>query len=652
MVLSAVLPKRTANVFEKKNILTTDDYVRFFPKKYYDFTKVYDIRKAPHDVVCAVRGKLLAVKRKGEYGKNYIQGNMVDETTDTTFNFFWFGNYYGYGELPKYEGLNVVVCGVVTFNEYGYTVKNPLTLCAENEFIPHIEAVERKLAGVTIENYIKNLKLISNQITEPYDAKSHNVGMGYAEAIKTLHFPKTLTDIETAKHRIDLDDLAYFSLRMTESTDAKDTNIAFKKNADTMRFIKELPYELTEDQKTTVDSIMNAKHRINALVQGDVSCGKTIVAIIAMFLCVENGYQSILMAPKKILALQHYNEIKEYADKQGYSVVYLRAGMSEKEKKSAREMISNGTANIIVGTHSCLNYEYKKLGLVVVDEEHIFGAKQKEAFNRKAESGIHFISMSATPIPRTIASAIYGESKEIIQIKSMPKGRIPIQTAICNNRKLVFDFMEKQINMGHQCYVVCPAIEENEKLLSVNEMIKEYEDYFNPRNMTIGIITGKAKKDENDKIMTDFKEGKINILMSTTVIEVGVNVPNATVIVIEQAENFGLASLHQLRGRVGRSTFKSYCILSSFEKQNPRLVKMTQTTNGFEIAEADLQLRGSGNLMGDKQSGYNHYIDLIISKPELYKQAKQLASTLTFEEKTSLIARYREHEELEEKLNG
>lgn len=648
MLLSAVLPKRTVNALKKKNILTTDDYVRFFPRKYYNFTQLYNITNAPKDIPCAVRGKLIRVDRKGEYGKTYIQGTMFDETTGTEFKFFWFGNYYGYGELPKYEGLDVVVCGVVAFNEYGFSIKSPISLCAESEFHTHIEAVERKIGGVSEENYKKNLKLLINQINEPYDAGRCNVGMTYAKAVEELHFPTTFQLIAKARERIDLDDLTYFSLRMNENGTVADTSIKFNKNIKTKEFIKSLPYELTDDQKETVEKIMTSQHRINALVQGDVSCGKTIVAIIAMFLCVENGYQAVLMAPKKILASQHYQEVLEYATLQGYSVEYLQAGMTEKNKANARKRILDGSANIIVGTHSCLNYEYKNLGLVVVDEEHIFGTKQKEAFAQKANNGIHFISMSATPIPRTIATAIYGDAKEIIQIKSMPKGRIPIQTAICNNRNLVFDFMEKQIKMHHQCYVVCPAIEENEKMASVTEMVKEYEAYFHPKNMSMGVVTGKASKEENEKIMESFKNGETDILISTTVIEVGVNIPNATVIVIEQAENFGLASLHQLRGRVGRSTFKSYCILSSMDKKNPRLVKMTETTNGFEIAEADLQLRGSGNLIGEKQSGFNHYVELIISKPELYKKAKQLSTLLTEDEKIALKARYKEHEELEE----
>jgi ATP-dependent DNA helicase RecG len=651
MYISSVVSKRTANALLKKNIYTTDDFVRFFPKKYYDLTTLYDIQSAPHDIVCAIRGRLISVRMKGEYGKKYIQGEMIDEKTETPFSFFWFGNYYGFRELPKYENMDVVICGMVAFSEqYGYSVKNPISLCAETEFTPRIEAVERKISGVSAENYAQVLKTLLTQVTEPYESVSRNISMGYKDAVTALHFPKSFEEIRLAKNRLALDDLLYFALRMRETETVTKSDIKWDKHVSTESFIQNLPYELTPDQQSAVDSIMHTHNRINALIQGDVSCGKTIVAIIAMFLCAENGYQAVLMAPKKVLAVQHYKEVYSYAEKMGYTVVFLRAGMTAKEKREAQKLISSGEANIIVGTHSCLNYEYKNLGLVVIDEEHIFGTKQKESFVREANRGIHFISMSATPIPRTIAGAVYGESREIIQIKSMPKGRIPIQTAICNNRKLIFDFMEKQIALGHQCYVVCPAIEENEKMLSVESMIEEYKKFFEPRGRSIGVLTGKCSKEENEQIMTAFSKNKLNILMSTTVIEVGVNIPNATVIAIEQAENFGLASLHQLRGRVGRSSYKSYCILSSMEKQNPRLVKMTQTTNGFEIAEADLELRGSGNLIGEKQSGYNHYVDLILSKPDLYAKAKKLADELTESEKLALVGRYKEHEELEENL--
>ena len=272
----------------------------------------------------------------------------------------------------------------------------------------------------------------------------------------------------------------------------------------------------------------------------------------------ENGYQSVMMAPRGVLARQHYEEIKGYADELGIRCVFLQSDMRQKERRDILKEIASGEAQFIIGTHSCIakDVKYKNLGAVITDEEHLFGVNQKKALLEKAKSGVHSLSMSATPIPRTMATVIYGNQKEIMVISQKPAGRRPIQTNAYTDRSQVFARMEEEIQKGHQCYVVCPAIEDNDKtdLISIERVEKDYRDHFEPKGIRVGIVNGKMKAEEAKKVIADYVENQYQILISTTVIEVGVNVPNATVMVIEQADRFGLASLHQLRGRVGRST--------------------------------------------------------------------------------------------------
>ena len=395
--------------------------------------------------------------------------------------------------------------------------------------------------------------------------------------------------------------------------------------------------------------------RVNMLLQGDVGCGKTIVAAALMMYSAENNYQSVLIAPRDVLAKQHYEEIKGYAEKMGFTCVFLGGGLKVSEKKKVLKEIESGNVDFIVGTHACIadSVKYHNLGVVITDEEHLFGVEQKEALIKKAKDGVHSLSMSATPIPRTMASVIYGDQKEIRVISQKPAGRLPIITTGEQQREKAFARMEEQISLGHQCYVVCPAIEENEKsdLTSIEAVEVLYRSYFEPKGIEIGIVNGKMKKEEVEANISDFVANKKQILISTTVIEVGVNVPNSTVMVIEQADRFGLATLHQLRGRVGRNALQSYCILICEDENNSRVQVMCDTNDGFKIAEADLEQRGSGDLLGTAQSGSNKYVEKMLNNPQLFAITSRVADYCKENGFGNfLVQQYREHLELDEKV--
>lgn len=656
--------KKTVAALKKKHIFTINDVVRNTPRAYKNYQNITTIKEAESEKDAAVRGHLMEVRRKGESMRKYIEASLIDENTGETFRVFWFGDYYLYDYIKPMEGANVIVCGKLTYKpSYGYSITNPDVFSRETEFIPRIIPVYSKYQGVS-EKMLKKITFEAlKEIKDPLEAEvvSKTGILGYKEALYCLHCPKSEEEILKGKKRMLFNDLLYFSMEMAKRGSKRTDGFLFEKSEQTKAFIASLPFEMTPDQKKAVETAMEHARkgeRNNLLIQGDVGCGKTVVAFSMMVLAVENGYQAVLTAPTQVLAEQHYLELSKYMEKMGHKVAYLHSGLKAAEKKKLLAGIVAGEYPIIVGTHSVFsdNVMYNNLGLVITDEEHKFGVKQKEALKEKADSGCHLISMSATPIPRSLAGIVFGEDKEICVIKSMPKGRIPVQTAIQIGHSNTFPFMEKQIREGHQCYVVCPAIdnqsdaegEEKPQIKNIEEVKQEYDAYFSSKGIRIGVVHGKMKKDEIAATIEAFTKNEIQILMSTTVIEVGVNVPNATVMVVEQADRFGLASLHQLRGRVGRGSFKAYCILISDDKTNERLLCMTQTTDGFEIAEKDLELRGGGDLIGTRQSGSDKYISEILAHPEFYEAVKKTAKKcidVGYGEK--LCELYREHEQAE-----
>ena len=379
-----------------------------------------------------------------------------------------------------------------------------------------------------------------------------------------------------------------------------------------------------------------AGRRIHALVCGDVGTGKTVICTLAAAGFIGSGYQAVIMAPTQVLAKQHYDSISKMLEPFGVKTVFLDSTLKKSERTAVLKEIREGSAQLIIGTNSCIGKDviYKDLALTVVDEEHRFGVNQRAAIIEKAARGVHSITMSATPIPRSLAQVVYGDNVQLYTIRTRPEGRLPVKTRIFKNELGNMKFVLKEVRAGHQAYVVCPMIEQSEKspeLKSVDAVSQMYRETLEPYGVRIAELTGKTPKEEADGIIDRFKSGEIDVLIATTVIEVGVNVPNATVMIITNAERFGLSSLHQLRGRVGRSSLQSYCVLQSedeSEKGLSRLQVMCDTNDGFQIAEADLKQRGAGDLLGTQQSGDNKYVSLIIANPEIYREATGYAREL------------------------
>ena len=630
---------RQLNILKRKGIYTSDDLARFVPRKYIDYRKVKNIQDCKDGDYAAIRAKLVSIEKKQLKGttREYIHFKLL-QADDTPITCLMFNNLYLYDQYLGMHNTVIVCCGKISISEiYGYSIQNPDTFISAELFVPSIKRVYTKFSGMT-EYTLSDLifKQGLSCVREPLEKEviERDGLIDYRESLYKMHKPKDESDVVLGKKRLVYNDLLYFAMTLLqENPNPVHTDIVFYNTSEVNAFIKSLPFKLTRDQFNVLKVMVNnAKEGTanNVLLQGDVGCGKTIVAACMMMCASENGYQSVLMAPRTVLARQHYDEISGYAEQMGKTCVFLHSGMKAKEKKKAYELIESGKADFIIGTHSCFSEDvhYKNLGLIITDEEHLFGVNQKEAIREKADSGVHYISMSATPIPRTLTDIVYGESaKTILSIKEKPAGRKPVITKIETDRTNIFPHIEKEINEGHRVYVVCPAIEDDDAglLTSIETAEKEYKDYFESRNMPVGIVTGKMKASEIAETVDGFVSGKYKILLSTTVVEVGVNVSNATIMVIEQADRFGLASLHQLRGRVGRSDLQSYCYLISDDTSNERLIVMENTNDGFEIAEADMKQRGGGDLIGTQQAGFNKYLSEVMKHPKMYEHIRETA---------------------------
>ena len=645
------LPTRTVNALAKKKVYTAHDMCVRFPRRYRDYSTIWPIDHYEHKDYGAIKGRLMLIEKREGKSRPYLF-MKIKEPTGRIVNIMSFANLY---KMRFYEPLldeDVVVCGQILYDPvFGYSMTNPDEVTKADLFKGHIDTIYPGTKGVSDQNY-RSILLDSTAYEKEYLPEEMVRAFALPplrKALETLHFPQAMDDIALCRERFLFEDLLYFSSNLKGNEGPKETRVVFRERGKAAELLRSLPYQLTSDQMAAVRAMMkNSLNGIrnNILLQGDVGCGKTIVAALMMVNAAENGYQALLLAPREVLAAQHYQEIKGYADILGIETVYLHAGIKGKDKKEIIRKISSGEASLIVGTHAALaeGVTYNALGLIVTDEEHLFGAAQKEKIIAKASDGVHTLSMSATPIPRSIALSLYGDSKEILTIKTRPEGRLPIKTAIQKTHRNIFPFMEKEIRAGHKCYVVCPAIDDNDEIdiVSLESMEKEYRSYFEPKRIPIGVINGKMSKDAVEETVRAFSEGRCPILMSTTVIEVGVNVPDATVMVIEQADRFGLASLHQLRGRVGRSSLQSYCILRSEDETNERLITLTETNDGFEIAEKDMMMRGAGNLIGEEQSGMDRYFELMVSYPDIFKRACEARDRFNGQYK-EMMELYEEH---------
>lgn len=638
--LQTKIPQQKIKQLEKKGYKKVDDVVRIKPLYYCDYSKLSSLKEAKTGERVAFHLKFTHCKIKRK-NVAYVVGvcKSLDETETLFVTWFDSGAYYRVANLINKE---VIIAGEYICNEYGKHITNPDVFVPYSKDALHIYPFYPKVPGMSIDYFSKVLKAsIDEYDNEEYLPKeitnAFNV-VSVEKMVKGLHEPVSNEEIKVAYYRRIIEKLYPFCKVMAEtSKQTENTDIIPETVNKTLEIIKKLPYELTRDQKNILNQFVSKAKmglRVNALVQGDVGSGKTICAILLMMIIVENGYQGVLMAPTGILAKQHFEEVIRLTKDMGINAVFLNGGMKTKEKKVVLEAIKSGKADIVVGTHSLISDDvtFKNLGITIIDEEHKFGVQQRNKLKEKAVMGVHNISMSATPIPRSLAQTIYSDFLDIYTIESMPEGRKPIKTATVTHPKQAFNFMKKEIGAGHQCYIVCPLIEAAEddtpgsdkKLYSVEETYEMAKVHLRDISAKIAVVTGKMKEEEKAEIISAFQNNEYQVLIASTVIEVGVNVPNSTVITLMNAERFGLAGLHQLRGRVGRGLLQSYCILCSEDKDNPRLNIMCETTNGFKIAERDLELRGTGNIIGIEQSGSNEELDLMLRFPQIYNKMTKI----------------------------
>ena len=641
-MLKEIAGTRAYNILKKRKMETVEDVCQLFPSKYYDFSFINPLNTSRLDKNYAFVCKLVSYELKKQSSIYIVRCTLQDIYTQNELCVSWFGTTEMYNVLKKdYRPGDTCFIGgkLKASNKKNlFFMSNPIIFKKyDEESDCHIYTAYEKIRGISESNFERIINDCLEHATIPDKVPrellhKYNL-MSKDEAIREMHKPSSVEQIKRAKYRLNMDDLLYFALQLEE----KNRNLpagsvyGIHSLAITTKIIKNLPFQLTKDQKSAYEELVNrirSGKRLNALIQGDVGCGKTILAFLLMFVMADNGFQSVLLAPTQVLASQHYNELKEMAAPYDIDVVYIANGLKKKEREAILKSIEDGSALMIVGTHSVLSKEVKfhDLGLSITDEEHRFGVLQREEITTKAKAGMHTVTMSATPIPRSLSDVLLSTT-EVFNIQSMPNGRKPIQTAICASQNTIFQFIKKEIEKGHQAYVVCPLIEDKqgvmEGILSVEQTYAEYTDAFGKG--AVAVLNGKMKEDETENVIQSFKNGEIKILVSTTVVEVGVNVPNATVIVINNAERFGLASLHQLRGRVGRGNSPGYCILNSVHKDNKRLIALCKYKNGFQIAEADYALRGSGNILGTEQSGSNYYVELSMKYPDLFSELQKYA---------------------------
>lgn len=651
MYIKGVGPK-VAYKLNKLGIFTAQDLMMYFPKKHIDYSSRTLIRDLKEGQTTTVFGFIKSVSSFNTRNNLSVTRVVIgDESGRFELSFFNAkGNRYLLQRMKTQfpQNAGIMVSGVVKMNNYSgqLTMDKPTYSIMTGEFkedansnlniarIVPIYTICEDLSIKTLRKAIFNaIELYKNDIKNIVpDFIRERLGiMNKKDAVKQIHFPETMNNLEHARFSLIFEELFLIQLkliRLRENT-AKTTsayNLQVHKDGLVQKFIAGLPFELTSGQKQAVNEIlqdMNSDAPMQRLLQGDVGSGKTVVATIMLLAAVENGYQGALMAPTEILAQQHYNNLVQWLTPLGLSVGLFLGSHGKKVRQNFETDLKNGQMNIAVGTHALIqeNVDFNNLGAIVVDEQHRFGVKQRNILKRKSQNP-QMLTMTATPIPRTLALTVHGDL-DLTVINELPKGRKPIKTILTGSHRQVWDLIKQEVESGRQAYIVYPLIDESETLsakAATIEAEKLQQEIF--PQFKIGLLHGKLKNDEKEEVMKDFKDGKYDILVSTTVVEVGVDVPNATVMVIENAERFGLSQLHQLRGRVGRSSLQSYCVLitsSRSQETRERLGIMTETNDGFVIAEKDLQLRGPGEFLGTRQSGLP---DLIIS--DIVRDAKIL----------------------------
>lgn len=639
--LNGIGPK-TETYFNKLHIFTYQNLLTYFPRTYEYFSIPSPLNNASIGNHISIRGTIVSIENIYRNSKSIT---IIKGFTDTKEEFLCVFFHMPFLKKTIKTNSIIIISGVLLKKENKYQFISPELFSLEKyaEIQDSFQPVYSLTKGINNKKIKKAILQILTADDFYYPdflptiiRKRENL-YPLKDAICEIHFPKSKASLDEAKRRLVFDDffLYFFKLQQLKNENSVHLNTTpMIKIAETNRFIEALPYTLTLDQKTAwldIQNDLSGNYQMNRLIQGDVGSGKTILAVLAILMCIGNNYQSAFMAPLEILAQQHYETITTLIKNQHIKNAHpclLTGSVTKTAKEKIYNDIQNGRVNIIIGTHALLQDQviFKNLGLVITDEQHRFGVKQRESLSGKG-AFTNTLVMSATPIPRSLAIVLYGDLN-VSKITMLPEGRLPIKNSVIGSayRKKAYSFILKQVEQNHQVYIICPMVESSKETNQLHNVI----DYTNslrktlPEHIQIASIHGKLKPKEKMAIMDDFKQHRIDILVATTVIEVGINVPNATVMLIENAERFGLATLHQLRGRIGRGEDQSYCMFlceTESTKAMERLNILLHSNDGFKIANEDLKLRGPGNLLGIQQSGA-----LQFSIGDIYENSNELTT--------------------------
>jgi ATP-dependent DNA helicase RecG len=640
--------EKTEKLFEKIGVRSMEDLLRYYPRNYEEFKNPVKISKVQENEVCAIEGTVISGVYVNRVRTLQIVSASVSDDSGK-LPVVWFNVPYMRSLLKK--GSRFVFRGRVVRKNGKLQMEHPelFTPAAYGEILHSLQPVYSLTAGLsnkTVSKLVRQVletqnlqtEFLSEDIRERYQLADANF------AVAAVHFPKNMQELLTARRRLVFDEFLLFILAvrlLKEKSEEAKNMFPMKPVWTTEEIMERLPYTLTSAQTNVwreIERDLSGHALMSRLVQGDVGSGKTILAFLAMVMTAENGYQAALMVPTEVLARQHYEAFINLMEEQKLSFchpVLLTGSSTVKEKRQIYEKIASGEANIIIGTHALIQekVQYHALALVVTDEQHRFGVKQREALTTRGNAP-HILVMSATPIPRTLAIIVYGDL-DISILDELPARRLPIKNCVVDTsfRPKAYAFIQRQVEQGRQAYIICPMVEESEGLDAEN--VQDYTKMLQntlPPSIQVQMLHGKMKAAEKNRIMEAFAAGEIQVLVSTTVVEVGVNVPNATVMMVENAERFGLAQLHQLRGRVGRGEHQSYCIFmqgNAVEETAKRLEILGKSNDGFYIAEEDLKLRGPGDLFGIRQSGLMEFhIGDIYNDADILKIASAAAGEI------------------------